>query len=65
MTRPYASLEQLNEEDAHRSFDIWALGITLYNLMAKRLPYAQKGILKLNEAIKNSSRDKLSGNYSQ
>jgi serine/threonine protein kinase len=35
MTPFYASLEQINEEEAHPSFDIWALGIILYHLMAK------------------------------
>ncbi len=56
MTPFYASLEQLNEEEAHSSFDIWALGITLYTLMAKKLPYLQIGIIERIEAIKNSSR---------
>ena len=65
MTHPYASLEQLNEEDAHPSFDIWALGITLYTLMAKKEPYLQIGIIKRIEAIKSSSREKLSEDYSQ
>ena len=41
----YASLEQLNEEDARPSFDIWSLGIILYTLMAKKEPYTQIGIL--------------------
>ena len=35
MTALYASLEQLNEDEAHPAFDIWALGIILYHLMAK------------------------------
>jgi serine/threonine protein kinase len=39
MTPFYASFEQLNEEDAHPSFDIWALGIILYTLIAKKEPY--------------------------
>ena len=39
MTRSYASIEELEEEDAHPSFDIWSLGITLYKLMAKIEPY--------------------------
>jgi serine/threonine protein kinase len=35
----YASIEQLNEEEAHSSFDIWACGIILYYLMAKKVPF--------------------------
>ena len=35
----YASIEQLNEEEAHPSFDIWSLGIILYTLMAKKEPF--------------------------
>ena len=35
MTPFYASLEQINEEPASPAFDIWALGIILYHLMAK------------------------------
>lgn len=35
----YASIEQLEHEDAHPSFDIWSLGITIYTLMAKKEPY--------------------------
>ena len=54
MTPFYASIEQLNEEDAHPSFDIWALGIILYALMAKKEPFTQHSILKRSEAIKNN-----------
>jgi len=28
-------------KDAHPSFDIWALGISLYFFLAKKLPYEQ------------------------
>ena len=61
----YASLEQLNEEDARPSFDIWSLGIILYTLMAKKEPYTQIGIQKRIKAIENSQRESLSENYSQ
>ena len=35
----YASFEQLDLKDAHPSFDIWSIGITLYTLMKKKEPY--------------------------
>ena len=35
MTPFYASIEQMDMEDAHPSFDIWSLGITLFTLMAR------------------------------
>ena len=65
MTPFYASLEQLNEDKAHPSFDIWALGIILYSLMAKKVPFDQVGILKRMKAIESNEREKLSENYSQ
>jgi serine/threonine protein kinase len=65
MTPFYASLEQLNEDKAHPSFDIWALGIILYTLMAKKVPFDQVGILKRMKAIESNEREKLSENYSQ
>jgi serine/threonine protein kinase len=65
MTPFYASLEQLNEEDAHPSFDIWSLGIILYTLIAKKEPYTQIGITKRIKAIENNQREKLSDTYSQ
>jgi serine/threonine protein kinase len=64
MTPFYASIEQLNEEDAHPSFDIWALGITLYALMAKKEPFTQLGVSKRIKAIENNQREKLSELYS-
>jgi serine/threonine protein kinase len=39
MTPLFASIEQLNEEDAHPKFDIWSIGIILYNLIAKKVPF--------------------------
>ena len=35
----YASIEQLEQEDAHFSFDIWSLAIIAYKLMSKKEPY--------------------------
>jgi serine/threonine protein kinase len=35
----YASIEQLDEEEAHPAFDIWSTGIIGYTLMAKKEPY--------------------------
>jgi serine/threonine protein kinase len=40
----YASFEQLELEEAHPAFDIWSLGINLYTLMAKKVPYPQPGV---------------------
>ena len=57
MTPLYASYEQLDEEDAHPSFDIWSLGINLYTLMARKEPYIEKSIDKMKKAIKNNKRD--------
>lgn len=39
MSPYYSSIEQLECEDANPSFDIWSLGINLYFLMAKKVPY--------------------------
>jgi len=39
MSAFYASIEQLELEDAHPSFDIWSLAIIGYKLMAKKEPY--------------------------
>jgi serine/threonine protein kinase len=41
LTPFYASIEQLDEKEAHSSYDIWSLGITLYSLMARKEPYRQ------------------------
>jgi serine/threonine protein kinase len=57
MTAFFASIEQLNLEEAHTSFDIWSLGIILYYLMTKKLPYPQIGVGKRIEAIKNNKRE--------
>jgi serine/threonine protein kinase len=39
MTPLYASLEQLVLEDALPAYDMWSIGIILYLLMAKKLPF--------------------------
>ncbi len=64
MSAFYASIEQLDLEDAHSSFDIWSCGITLYNLMAKKEPYTQLSIVKRQKAIKENQREQLSDKYS-
>ena len=35
----YASIEQLDLENAHPSFDVWAIGIMAYRLISKKFPY--------------------------
>ena len=42
MSRFYVPLEQAAKFDAHPSYDIWALGIIGYTLMAKKEPYPQE-----------------------
>jgi serine/threonine protein kinase len=59
MTPFFASIEQLNEEDAHPNYDVWSIGIILYNLMAKKVPYPQIGVGKRIDAIRNNQREKL------
>ena len=51
MSAFYASIEQLELEDAHPSFDIWSLGVTLYTLMARKEPYRQLAVVKRIKAI--------------
>ncbi len=65
MTAFFASIEQLNLEEAHTSFDIWSLGIILYYLMTKKLPFPQIGVGKRIEAIKNNQREDLPEFYSK
>ena len=64
MTPFFASIEQLNEEDAHPTYDIWSAGIILYNLMAKKVPFPQIGVGKRIKAIKHNQREKLPEVYS-
>lgn len=35
----YSSWEQLRHADAHESFDIWAIGVILYEMMAGEIPF--------------------------
>ena len=51
MSAFYASIEQLDLEDARSCFDIWSCGIILYTLMAKKEPYTQLSIVKRQKAI--------------
>ena len=60
----YASLEQMDDQEAHPSFDVWALGITIYQLMAGKLPYVAK-ITKIVEEIILKQRDPLPSTYSK
>jgi serine/threonine protein kinase len=54
MTPCFASIEQLNEEEAHPTYDIWSAGIILYNLMAKNVPFPQIGVEKRMDAIRRN-----------
>ena len=65
MTAFFASIEQSNLDPAHPSYDIWSIGIILYNLMAKKVPFPQIGIVKRTDAIRNNQREKLSESYSK
>jgi serine/threonine protein kinase len=40
MSALYASIEQLELEEAHSSFDIWSIGIIVFKLMAKTEPFS-------------------------
>ena len=46
MSAFYASIEQLDLEDAHPSFDIWSLAVIAYKFMAKKEPYTQFSVVK-------------------
>jgi len=46
MSAFYASIEQLDLEDARPSFDIWSLAVIAYKLMAKKEPYTQFSVVK-------------------
>jgi serine/threonine protein kinase len=43
---------------------MWSLGITIYQLMAGKLPYTAK-IAKIIEEIKTKQRDPLPSSYSK
>jgi serine/threonine protein kinase len=51
MSALYASMEQLELEDARPAFDMWSIGIILYLLMAKKEPFQQVSIVKRLKAI--------------
>ena len=40
-----------------RPNDIWAAGITLFNLLTKKFPFSGKGVLALADNIKNQLPD--------
>ncbi len=52
------------EQDATPLFDMWALGVTAYRLMAGKLPYEQSSHSEREKAIKNNNRDPLPAIYS-
>ena len=39
MSELYTSIEQIELQNPHTSFDIWSLGIIGYTLMKKKEPY--------------------------
>ena len=65
MSAFYASIEQLDLEDARPSFDIWSLAVIGYKLMTKKEPYTQFSVVKRQKAIQNNERDALPQNYSK
>jgi serine/threonine protein kinase len=67
ITKVYACLELLNKKDgdpSDPSFDIWALGIISYELMALDLPFGQIKDEDRVEAILKNDRKPLPTNYS-
>ena len=48
---PYMASEQVTGRTSDRRTDIYALGVTLYELLCLRLPYGDKGAVELREAI--------------
>lgn len=44
--------------------DIWSVGIILYLLMSKKVPYDEESVTNLMLAIFSKERPKLSDNYS-
>jgi serine/threonine protein kinase len=67
ITKVYACLELLNKKDADPSdpsYDIWALGIISYELMALELPYWQILDEERVKAILNNDRKPLPTSYS-
>lgn len=59
-TRPYMSPQQLTGEDPAFSDDVFALGVTIYELMTGRLPFGLEGcrhgqLLPMSEALRSDS----------
>ena len=38
MTPAYASIEQIRQQKAEPYFDMWALGVTIYRMIAGKVP---------------------------
>jgi serine/threonine protein kinase len=63
MTHEYASIEQLNEDEAVPGFDVWSLGIIVYQLMTGSLPY-EANRANMITTIKETQRPSLPETYS-
>jgi serine/threonine protein kinase len=51
-------------QDATPLFDIWAIGVTAYRMMAGKLPFEQISDSKRELAIRNNDREPLPTIYS-
>ncbi len=55
----------MREQNAEPYFDLWAIGIILYKMMAGIEPYTNKNVLKWQDDILKNNRNKLPKFYSK